>query len=156
MCSGSHFRFEILRLHVLWIHDIVDDVYLEHNIYIVFNISMQFFARRWFHKPGLQCVIFVYNCERAKRMSFHQDDEYETSLLHPPNVVLDFFWLPEFPISVDSWFINIVMIIILSLGFNLKEVVCVCLFLCSVMLSHDVQFRRIKVDTFLWRRKMQL
>ena len=69
--------------------------------------------------------------------------------LHSPNVVLDFFWLPEFSISVDSWFINIVMIIILSLGFNLKEVVSVCLFLCSVMLSHDVQFRGIKVDTFL-------
>merc|ERR1712223_222147 len=119
------------------------------TIYIMFNISMKFFARRCFHKPGLQCMIFIYKYERAKWMSLHQDDEYKTSLLHPTNVVLDFFWLPEFSISVDSWFIDIVMIIILSLGFNLKKVVSVCLFLCSVMLSHDVQFRGIKVDTFL-------
>jgi len=148
LCSDSHFPFEILKLHVFSIHDMVDDVHLEH-IYIVFNISMQFFARRCFHKPGLQCVIFIYKYERAKRMSLHRYAKYKTSILHPPNVVLDFFWLPEFSISVDSWFINIVMIIILSLGFNLKEVVSVCLFLCSVMLSHDVQFRGIKVDTFL-------
>merc|ERR1719266_436964 len=92
------------------------------TIYILFNIFMQFFARRCFHKPGLQCVIFSYRYERTKRMSLNQHDEYKTSFLHPPNVVLDFFWLPEFSISVDSWFINIVMIIILSLGFNLKKV----------------------------------
>ena len=148
MCSYFHFLFEILRLHFSE-YTILLMMCILNTIYILFNIFMQFFARRCFHKPGLQCVIFIYKYERAKRMSLHQDDEYKTSFLHPPNVVLDFFWLPEFSISVDSWFIDIVMIIILSLGFNLKEVVSVCLFLCSVMLSHDVQFRGIKVDTFL-------
>merc|ERR1711944_367669 len=69
--------------------------------------------------------------------------------LHTSNLISDFFWFPEFSVSVDTWFVNVMMIIILSVGFNFKQMVFICLFLFSIMLSHDIEFRSVIVDTFL-------
>ena len=73
----------------------------------------------------------------------------EAFSLHTTNIISDFFWFPEFSVSVDTWLINVMMVVVLSVGFNFKQVVCISLVLFSIMLSHDVEFGCIIVDTFL-------
>merc|ERR1711962_237085 len=76
--------------------------------------------------------------------------------LHATNIVSNFFWFPEFSVAVYTWFVDVVMIIIFSIGFNFEQMVLISLVLFPVMLAHDVEFRSIIVDTFLsWRSAFQ-
>ena len=65
LCSYSHFPFGILKSHVFWVHDIVDDVHLEHNLNSVQYIHA-IFRPKMFSKPGLQCVIFILKLWESK------------------------------------------------------------------------------------------
>ena len=69
--------------------------------------------------------------------------------LHATNIVSNFFWFPEFSVAVYTWFVDVVMIVIFSIGFNFEQMVLICLILFPVMLAHDVEFRSIIIDTFL-------
>ena len=72
-------------------------------------------------------------------------------MLHPPNVIFDLFGLPKFLVPVYSWFINIVVVIIFSIGFDFIQVVVVYLPLFSAVLAHDVQFGGIVANAFLFK-----
>ena len=69
--------------------------------------------------------------------------------LHSLGVILDQFFVPEFHVSVDCTFKEIVMIIIISKGLNLEQMIKIGFALLFTIHAGDVQFAGIKVDFVL-------
>ena len=69
--------------------------------------------------------------------------------LHSLGVILDQFFVPEFHVSVDCTFKEIVMIIVISKGLNLEQMIKIGFALLFTIHAGDVQFAGIKVDFVL-------
>jgi len=75
--------------------------------------------------------------------------EREKSCLHFLDIVFDLLRLPELLFPVDVWFVDVVVVVVLVVGFDPEEVEVVLALLLAVVLADDVQLASIIVDTLL-------
>jgi len=65
------------------------------------------------------------------------------------DIVFDLFRLPELLFPVNVWFVDVVVVVVLVVGFDPEQVEVVLALLLPVVLPDDVQLASIIVDTLL-------
>jgi len=75
--------------------------------------------------------------------------ERKKGCLHFLDIVFDLFRLPELLFPVNVWFVDVVVVVVLVVGFDPEQVEVVLPLLLPVVLPDDVQLASIIVDTLL-------
>merc|ERR1719150_2747072 len=65
------------------------------------------------------------------------------------DIVFDLFRIPELLFPVNVWFVDVVVVVVLVVGFDPEQVEVVLALLFAVVLTDDVQLAGIIVDTLL-------
>ena len=69
--------------------------------------------------------------------------------LHVFNIAIDSLWVPELAVPVDRPVKEVVVVVVLAVGLNFKEVTIGLLLLAVVMVLGDLELGRVEVDSLL-------
>merc|ERR1712223_481293 len=102
-------------------------------------------------KTELKTSVKSHNCILASSdmISMSKREREEKGCLDFLDIVFDLFRLPELLFPVNVWFVDVVVVVVLVIGFDPEQVEVVLALLLPVVLTDDVQLASIVVDTLL-------